>query len=226
MSDSDEKFDMVLEAPPQADSPIAGMGSAKSGSLGLFADDMFAVTAAKFAIVESFLKSITRDQSYSDFVRELLIAVMKVVKSEAGSVFEVDQERKILFFRAVVGTQSDRVSNFVIPMGQGVVGHVAEARLPLTISNIAENKLHLKAIQDAVGFEARNLIAAPIVVRSKIFGVLELLNRIGEPDYSQADVELVSYACEMAAKAIEARLMIAWASRGGSGSAPGDGTGA
>ena len=52
------------------------------------------------------------------------------------------------------------------------------------VSDVAENKMHLKAIQDAVGFEARNLVAVPIVIRGRIFGVLELLNRIGEHDFT------------------------------------------
>lgn len=213
-SDREPGLELVLEAPPPNESPLAGLdGSGGLGIDGLFDDESLAITAAKFSVVESFLKSITRDQSFEEFVRELLLGVMKVVKSEAGSVLEVDHARNALFFRSVVGTSSDRVSSFVIPMGQGVVGHVAEARRPLVVSDVAENKLHLKAIQDAVGFEARNLVAVPIIVRGKVFGVLELLNRIGEPDYSQADVELLAYACEMAAKAIEARLMIAWSGR-------------
>ena len=203
-------LDLVLEAPPSGDSPSAGMGK---GMDGLFADDTMALTAAKFSVVESFLKSLTRDQTFNDFMREVLLTTMKVVKSEAGSLFEVDHSKNALFFRAVVGTSSDRVANFVIPMGQGIVGHVAESRRPLVVANVSENKLHLKAIQDAVGFEARNLIAVPIVIRSRIFGVLELLNRIGESDYSPQDVELTTYVCEMAAKAIEVRLMIAWSAK-------------
>jgi GAF domain-containing protein len=202
------ELDMVLEAPPGAESPTAGLGD---GGAGLFGDETVAITAAKFSLVESFLRQLTRDQAFSDFVREILMAVMKVVKCEAGSLLEVDHRKNSLFFRAVVGASSDRVSSFVIPMGQGVVGHVAESRRALVVSDVTENQLHLKAIQDAVGFEARNLVAVPIVIRGRVFGVLELLNRVGEKDFSQADVELLSYACEMASRAIEARLMIAWA---------------
>ena len=204
--------DMVLEAPPSAESPMASLRS-NGLSLGegqLFGDDAVAITAAKFSLVESFLRHLTRDQSYQDFVRELLLSIMKVIKCEAGSMLEVDHKKNLLFFRAVVGASSDRVSNFVIPMGQGVVGHVAESRRALVVSDVAENKLHLKAIQDAVGFEARNLVAVPIVIRGRIYGVLELLNRIGEHDFTPTDVELLNYACEMASKTIEARLMISW----------------
>jgi GAF domain-containing protein len=202
-------LDLVLEAPAGADQ-VSSLGGTMPG---LFGDDTAVITAAKFALVEAFLKHITRDQAFEDFLREILLTMMRVVKSEAGSLFEVDHQRNSLFFRSIVGTSSDRLSGFVIPMGQGIVGHVAESRRPLVVANVAENKMHLRAIQEAVGFATRNLVAVPIVIRGKIYGVLELLNRIGEQDYTPADVELLSYACEMAAKAIEARLMIAWGAK-------------
>lgn len=204
-------LEIALEAAPTGDS--AAGSSLGSSVPGLFDDQTAALTGAKFALVEGFFRQITRDQSFDDFLREILMTMMKVVKSEAGSLLEVDHERKAIFFRSTVGTSSDRVSSFVIPLGQGIVGHVAESRRPLVVSNVAENKMHLKAIQDAVGFEARNLVAIPLVIRGRIYGVVELLNRIGETDYTPSDVDLLIYACEMAAKAIEARLMIAWGAR-------------
>jgi GAF domain-containing protein len=74
---------------------------------------------------------------------------------------------------------------------------------------VSENKEHLKAIQDAVGFDTKSMIAHPIIVQSKIYGVLELLNRIGEDQFSESDVELTNYLCEYLGKTIEIRLMMA-----------------
>jgi GAF domain-containing protein len=201
------ELDVVLEAP-------SGASPTTISSAPLFGDDeSLALNAAKLALSEAFLSLLPLDQTFSDFMREMLLAIMKVIKSEAGSILEVDQPKNSLFFRAVVGTSSDQVSSFVIPMGQGIVGHVAESRRPLLVDNVAENKLHLKAIQDAVGFETRNLVAVPLIVRGKIYGVLELLNRIGEANFLPSDVELLNYTCTMAAKAIEVRLMLAWAAQ-------------
>src|SRR5262245_26987639 len=122
-------LEMVLEtAPTASESPSLDLGSSVGG---LFGDDTILITAAKFALVEGFLRQIPRDQAFGDFLRELLLTVMKVVKSEAGSLLEVDHETNSLFFRSVVGTSSDRVAGFVIPMGQGIVGHVAESRRPV-----------------------------------------------------------------------------------------------
>jgi len=206
VSDSDEdslELNTVLEAPPSLDSPGANMGS-------LLTEDSLASVMARGAAVDSFLRLITRDCNFQDFMRELLLIVMKAVKSEAGSILEVNHSSNTLFFRAVVGQSSDHLTKFTVPIGQGLAGHVAESRQPFVVDNISENKIHLKSIQKAVGFDARNLVAMPIVVRGKIYGVLELLNRVGESSFTPADVELLNYLCETMAKAIEARLLIGW----------------
>ena len=204
-------LEMILEAPPEGGSPAVGLGSSPMSAL--FGDDSQMQTAAKFTIIESFFKSLTKDQGFGDFMRDLLLTTMKVVKSEAGSILEVDHHKNALFFRTVVGSSSDLVAKFVIPMGQGIVGHVAESRRPLIVSDVSGNERHVKEIQDAVGFKARNLVALPIIVRGRIYGVMELLNRIGESEYSPTDVEFLTYVCEMAAKAIEIRLMISWSTQ-------------
>jgi GAF domain-containing protein len=174
-------------------------------------DDALAIAVSKVTVYESLMNLLTRDLTFHDLMRELLLVVMKVVKSEAGSILEVDQVNRCLFFRAVVGSSSDKVAKFLIPIGQGVVGHVAESRQPLAVDNVEENRVYLKSVQDAVGFEARNLIAIPIIVRGRVFGVLELLNRVGEENYTRADVDLLTYLCGAISKAVELRLMLAWA---------------
>jgi GAF domain-containing protein len=197
--------------PPPFELPILTQENHTSVNVDpLFSEDSLSIIMAKTSALEAFLNAVTRDSKFNEFTREILITILNVVKSEAGSILEVDQENQSLFFRSVVGSSSHRVVNFVIPFGQGIVGYVAESRLPLVVDNVPENKVHLKSIENAVGFEARNLVAVPILIRGRLYGVLELLNRIGEPNYSSADLELLTYLCEMAAKSIEARLMIAW----------------
>ncbi len=201
---SDNSDAPILEAPPLPESPGASVGA-------LFADDAFPTVTSKLTMAESMLRLLTLDQKFTDFMREILTTVMKIVKSEAGSIFELNYQNNTLFFRAAVGTSSDRVSHFVIPLGQGIVGYVAESKLPLNVKNVEENRVHLKSIAKSVGFETRNLIAIPILIRGKVFGVLELLNRLGEENYTEADVELLTTLCDLAAKAIEIRLLMNWA---------------
>lgn len=199
---------MELESPDPADLSAGGVNT-------LFPEGALLTAISKVTVLESFLGLLVRDLGFAEFVRELLLVVMKTVKSEAGSILEIDHKNQCFFFRAMAGQSSDRLGQFVIPVGQGIVGHVAESRQPLIVNNVAENKVHLKAIQNAVGFETRNMIALPIVVRGRVYGVLELLNRLGEDDFTPEDVELLTYICETASKVIEVRLMLGWAAKHG-----------
>lgn len=198
----------LLEAPTASESPASGLGS-------LFGEEAMAANASKLAITESLLNLVTRDLTFHDFSRELLLSIVRIVKCEAGTIFELDQVNQVLFFRAVSGQVSDTVNKFTIPIGQGIVGHVAESRQPTVVDNVADNQKHLRAISAAVGYEARNIVAVPIVVRGQLYGVLELLNRLGEGGFTPQDVELLQYICQMSAKVIEVRLMIGWALQNG-----------
>lgn len=195
----------VLESPPLSEVN----GSSVAG--GLIPEGSVAGISAKLVAIEALMSLVTRDYKFQDFMREVLLVVMKTVKSEAGSIMELDYEKNCLFFRAVVGQTSDRVARFLIPVGQGVVGYVAESRQPLVVNNAEENRVCLKSAQDMVGFEVRNFVALPLIVRGRVFGVLELLNRVGEDNYTESDLELLSHLSGSVSRAIEIRLMVGWA---------------
>ncbi len=177
----------------------------------LFEDESFATVSAKLRIAETFFALSTRNCKFSEFCHEILATINKTVPSEAGSLLELDRKNNSLFFRASFGQSSEDVSKFVIPMGTGIVGHVAESLQPYVETNPEENEIHLKSISDAVGFKTKNIAAVPVLIRGKLFGVLELLNHVGEEGFSKEDVEILVYAAAQAAKCIEIRLMLSWA---------------
>jgi GAF domain-containing protein len=182
----------------------------------LFSEESFAFVPAKLRIVETFLGLATRSCNFADFSSEILLAVNGAVPCEAGSLLELDQKNNSLFFRATFGQSAEDVSKFVIPVGTGIVGHVAESLQAYVEINPEGNEIHLKSIGDAVGFKTRNIAAVPILIRGKLYGVLELLNRVGEGGFSKEDLEILNYSAEKAAKCIEIRLMLAWAMKSNS----------
>ncbi len=155
---------------------------------------------------------MVRDISFSDFVTESLLALLRVIPAEAASLLEVNAESQSFHFRGVIGQSSDRIREFQIPLSSGVVGEVARTGRGRLVQEASGEPLHLRAVGEAVAFDARNLIAVPLFVRGKIFCVVELLNRVSAPTFSQDDLELLQDLCEsMLSKTIEARLMIGWA---------------
>ena len=177
----------------------------------LFSIETLESAGAKLNTAESLLSLVNRDCKFQEFMREICLIAVRAIPSEAGSLLEVDPKTESFFFRATVGTVSEKMDAFLIPKGQGIVGHVAESKQPLVVNQVEENRVHLKAIQNAVGFETRNMLAAPILIRGKVFAVVEILNRVGESNYSPTDVETITYFCNAASKVIEARLTLNWA---------------
>lgn len=179
-----------------------------SGGGGDGSDDI-AHWVSRAALSEKFLKAVVKPSNFKDFVTELLLEIVKTVKCEAASVIEVSEDRQSLFFRAATGYSSDRLDPIEIPITKGIAGHVVSTRQYYVMKTDKDPK-QLKTVDNTVGFVTRNLIAIPILVRGNVYGVLELLNRVGDEDFSEKDIEILNFSAEMASKAIEIRLMFNW----------------
>lgn len=172
-------------------------------------DSLFCVNR-KFAAIEALFRLVTRESySFGQLISEILRISLEQVKSEAGSFIEIDHSSRCMFFRAVAGRSSQNLLNFTIPLGQGIAGFVCDTQQAMTLSSIDDSSVYLRTISDSVGFETKNLAAYPIVIRGVTFGCLELLNRIGEPQFTDADKEVLQTICEYAGKVIESRLLMA-----------------
>lgn len=172
-------------------------------------DSLFCVNR-KFAALEALFRLVTREHySFGQLISEILRIALEQVKSEAGSFLEIDHQSNCMFFRAVAGRSSQSLLNFTVPRGQGIAGFVCDAQQPMTLSSVDDSSVYLRSISDAVGFETKNLAAYPIIIRGVTFGCLELLNRIGEPQYTDGDKEVLQSVVEYAARVIENRLLMA-----------------
>jgi GAF domain-containing protein len=165
--------------------------------------------SARAAFGEHLLRAVVREQTFADFVREGLLGLMNLLKWEAGSVLEFDHEKEIYFFRAVTGRSSHQLPQFEIPRGQGVVGKVGEDRRTFLLGHPDPDRIQLSAIAQAVGFEVRSMVAIPLVIGGKLYGVLELLNPPAHVKLDEVTSQL-EHLGQLFAVAIEARMKIAW----------------
>jgi GAF domain-containing protein len=203
--------------------PVEGVktGSDQGGVVEIVDNDSLLNVNRKLAALEALFKLVGRDYfSFGQLVSEILRISMDNVKSEAGSFIEVDHVNQCLFFRAVTGRASENLLNFTFPFGQGIAGFVCETQQPMVLSSVDDSSVHLSAISNAIGFEAKNMLAYPLVIRGITFGCIEVLNRLGEPQYTEADKEVMGAIAEYAARVIEQRLVMATLTKGRTAAAP------
>ena len=158
--------------------------------------------------LESLLVLLVENLSFNDFLEKILLLLIQVLPSEAGSILEADYDGQIAFFRAAYGPSAERVKKFTIPFGHGLIGQVIETGQTVSTINSKQEKVHLRYIEKAVDFSARNLIAAPIQIQQKIFGVVELINRVDAESFSAEDSAQLNLYCASIGRAIEVQLSL------------------
>lgn len=166
---------------------------------------------ARAEFLNEALGLLLKDLGFGDFCRSLLKAAMKAMPCDAASFIEVDASRNCFFFRASLGASSERIDHFEFPLNLGIAGHVYESRHPAYITHVSDDSHHLKAIAKAVGFDTRNMAAIPVVIRGRVYGIVEFLNRPSDTDFTPQEREGLETLVSDFARILEVRLMIGWA---------------
>lgn len=189
---------------------VANEEPASADARTMIGDGMSAEAASKLIVYELSVPLLLKDKTFSEFSRDLLLAIMKAFRCEAGSILELNSEKNVFFFRACVGQISDQLPNFEVPVTSGIVGQVAQSRKPVMVNDLTENEFHLQTLTRSLGFEARNMIALPIFVRGRFYGVVELINRVGSQSesFTQSDLDVGQAATHVISQILELRFML------------------
>jgi len=123
----------------------------------------------------------------------------KVMRAEAASVLVLDRRRNKLVFAAAVGTQGSTLIGKEFDAGLGIAGHVLKTGRPQNVADVTADPDFFPGIDAQTHFHTRGLLAAPMVYQSEVIGVVEVLNRIGEGSFAEADLELLRIFANLAA---------------------------
>jgi PAS domain S-box-containing protein len=154
----------------------------------------------------TFLNRVGRAVTSSLDLQQVLTTIMEetalIVRTEACSIFLLDEESDELAFEVVVGPRSEKMKGLRLPLEQGIAGWVAREGQWLLVPDVGEEPRFYSGIDEATGFVTRSVLAVPLKVKGKVIGVIEAVNKI-ESHFGQADVALLSSMAQSAAIAIE-----------------------
>jgi sigma-B regulation protein RsbU (phosphoserine phosphatase) len=142
---------------------------------------------------------------------DLMTLVMEKAKSfmgaEACSILLYNKERNHLEFDLALCREefmADILKHKVfLEMGQGIAGWVAEQQTPLIIKDAKSDKRFYAEADRLTCFTTRSLIAVPLVSKSGLIGVAEILNPKEKEFFSDDDLEIFQTLCRQVAIAIE-----------------------
>ena len=127
--------------------------------------------------------------------------------TEASSILLLDKKTGELHFEAATGIKGKEVKPIVVPLDNSIAGWVVKEGEPLLISDVRKDPRHYHQVDDMTKFSTRSILGVPLRVKDKVIGVLEVLNKIEDKEFTQDDVEALTILAAQAAIAIEnARL--------------------
>jgi signal transduction histidine kinase len=131
----------------------------------------------------------------------------KVTHSVASTLMLVEEKTGDLVFSVPTGPTADLLVDNRIPRGKGIAGWVAEHEQAVLVPDVTKDPRFYPEIDRITGIETRSILAVPLKARSKLIGVLEVINKEDGSCFTEEDALLLSIFASQAAMAIEnARL--------------------
>jgi sigma-B regulation protein RsbU (phosphoserine phosphatase) len=159
----------------------------------------------KTLIEVSAIISSTLD--YNDLISLVMEKAKKVMDAEACSLLLYNKETNKLEFEVALckteSTSEALMEKVTLDMGQGIAGWVAENLKPLVVEDVKSDKRFYQEADKLTGFHTKSLIAAPLIGRTGLIGVAELLNSRKKGSFDSYDAEIFQTHCRQIAIAIE-----------------------
>ena len=148
-------------------------------------------------------KQITTEENLMSLLHQILDNAMGVLKADGGSLALLDTETDELVFVVVHGDLGKKLLGYRIKGEEGIAGWVASNREPLIVNNPRQDNRFFSKVDETFNFFTRSILCVPLITRSKLVGVIQLLNKRDNEDFDDTDVILLSILSHVAATALE-----------------------
>ncbi len=151
------------------------------------------------------LLEISRQMVATRELNTLLDLVLRrateLLDAERSSLFVLDEEAGELWTTIAQELAGHTIR---VPVGKGIVGHVAELKVPLRIDDAYADPRFNREVDRETGFRTRSILCCPMLNHEgACTGVLEVLNKRGGGVFDDYDQDLLEALASHAAVAIE-----------------------
>ncbi len=148
-------------------------------------------------------KAIAAANSLQGTMKQVMYHIGRVFAPEHWSLMLRDQKSGELTFHLVTGSAANQLIGKKLARGTGVAGWIAENGLPLIVADVTTDKRFDPQMDRIANFETKSIIGVPLVNRARVFGVIELINKINGKAFTPLELKILTVIADFAAIAIE-----------------------
>jgi len=149
------------------------------------------------AISQDFAGSPAMSETLANAVRQ----IMAYMDTEAASIFLLDESNEKLTCLACAGPVS--IGGLSIARDQGIIGRTLASNAVQMVRDVSADKDFSTAVDESTGFTTRSILCAPLMVKGRMLGALEVINKHkGDGLFDQADKRLLQVLAGMVSLAV------------------------
>jgi len=139
---------------------------------------------------------------HPEAMQEILETVATTVRSEAASLLLWDAGGRALVFKASRTLESGVVDGIRIPCDRGIAGWVARHKQAVRLDDVLSDPRYYTGFEKRTGFTPRSMLCVPILDKNTLFGVIQVINKLGGGGFDENELNLAQMLADHAAIAI------------------------
>jgi hypothetical protein len=163
------------------------------------------------------LQHVTARIHETDNIEQIMLEasqdICKLFNADRLTLYVVNDEQNAIISKVKTGLNSSRELKLPITP-QSIAGYVAFSRMLVNLPDVYDDealkRIHptlsfLKEVDKRSGYRTRQMLVAPILEGSTLYGVLQVINNKGNQPFGDLEIEGVSQLCKTLATAIRHR---------------------
>ncbi len=161
----------------------------------------------RLALLSQLSQILNSTLDHQEVRRRAMEAATQLMKAEVGSLLLVDVEKQQLYFEVALGDKEETIKKITLNIGEGIAGWVAKNGKPLIVNAPEKDPRFFRGVDEKTDFKTQNVICVPVMVKEKVIGVLEAINKVKGEEFNEEDLSLLSSLADQVAIALDnARL--------------------
>ena len=141
-------------------------------------------------------------------MKGILDIICHGVEAQGGSLWILEEDEQTITCKVANGPGSEKLKNFSVQKGQGIVGWVVENKRSTIVYDAKKDERFIgKKNND---FSTESLIASPLLYNNEVIGVVEVVNKDSkkDPHYNDSDKAFLEDLATLAAMHIKTSRLL------------------
>ncbi len=139
----------------------------------------------------------------SDVLDSAMHAAEEFMDAEASAVYELSQDQKEIIVSLARGKKGKDIQRRRLKYGEGLSGYVIKSGKPVVLNDVQKDSRFSPRFDEQTGFKTISLICAPLVIKGRTIGALQVINKKGGHPFTDEDLELLIALAQQIAVALD-----------------------